>query len=235
MKSMDERLSKTAKEKTLERFEELIHLGEKVRKSIPTHPFEPENTSLLSEWRSRALNLFASVLPKGNPVLKLASNLSFVYHVEHDFEVLFGDLRGVHEDFKAGMFDRLQMRVESEVSVDLLEQSERLLSETDDRCHSYIPAAVLAGAVLEKNLRSLCERHEPSIRTTKPSGQPKAMNALVDDLKKADVLNDYWAKQLKAWVVIRNDAAHGRIEKVSPDQVNRMIEAIPDFLRTFMK
>lgn len=210
-------------------------MAHEVRCSLPDHPLDPSGTPLLSEWRSRVLNLFAAILPKTNPVLKLSTNLDFRFHEEERFDELFGFLRGVHNDFKSGLFDNLKNRIESEVSVDYLEQAARLLAEKDAGSHSYIPVAVLAGAVLEKSLRSLCERNEPPIKTVKPNGQPKAMNALIDDLKKAEVLDEIWSKQLKAWADIRNAAAHGRTEAIKPDQVKSMIGAIPSFLTQFMK
>lgn len=223
------------KEKVLKHFEELISLGESVRESIPDHPLDFGNLPLLSEWRTRVLSLFGSVLPKGSPVLKWANGQVFRYHEEQAFEELQGSLCGVFADFKAGWFENLKNQVESEVSVDLLGQAEQLMSEKEDRSFSYIPAAVLAGAVLEKNLRSLCESNEPTIHTTKPNGQPKSMNALIDDLKKAEVLDEIWAKQLKAWAGIRNAAAHGKTDEINSGLVQTMIGGIPEFLRQFMK
>ena len=210
-------------------------MSDEVRHSIPDNPLDPSCCPLLSEWRSRVLNLFAAVLSKGNPVLKLATNIDFRFHEEHSFEELFGFLRGVHDDFKSGLFDNLKNRIESEVSVDYLEQAEHLLAEKGSGHYYYIPAAVLAGAVLEKSLRSLCDRNEPPIKTVKPNGQPKAMNALIDDLKKAEVLDEIWSKQLKTWADIRNAAAHGRTEDITLDQVKSMLRGIPTFLRHFMK
>ena len=56
------------------------------------------------------------------------------------------------------MFDNLKLEIESSVSCDFLGQANALLNDKEQVDYSYLPAAVLIGAVLEKTLRSLCER-----------------------------------------------------------------------------
>jgi len=225
----------STKEKLSKQFKELIAMEPTVRGSIPTNPLDDENLVPLSEWRTRVINLLNVVLPKNNPILKSVASLNFQSNLNEKVDELFGALRGVQADFESGLFESLQKRIEAEMSVNFLEQAEQLLKEKDNHHYSYIPAAVLAGAIVEKSLRSLCERNDPPIKTVKPNGQPKAMNALIDDLKKAEVLDEIWSKQLKAWADIRNAAAHGRTEAIKPDQVKSMIGAIPSFLTQFMK
>ena len=225
----------STKEKLSKQFKELIAMEPTVRGSIPTNPLDDENLVPLSEWRTRVINLLNVVLPKNNPILKSVASLNFQSNLNEKVDELFGALRGVQADFESGLFESLQKRIEAEMSVNFLEQAEQLLKEKDNHHYSYIPAAVLAGAIVEKILRSLCERNDPPIKTVKPNGQPKTMNALIDDLKKAEVLDEIWSKQLKAWADIRNAAAHGRTEAITPDQVKTMLGAIPSFLTQFMK
>ena len=79
--------------------------------------------------------------------------------------------------------------------------------------YDHVPAAVLAGAVLEKGLRTICSQQQPEISTVSPKGEPKTMNPLIDDLKKAGVFNELKAKQLRSWADVRNKAAHGEFDQ----------------------
>jgi hypothetical protein len=54
----------------------------------------------------------------------------------------------------------------------------------------HIPAAVLAGAVLEKALRGLCQKCNPPIPIFKNTNEPLQLNALIDALKRADMFNE---------------------------------------------
>ena len=112
-------------------------------------------------------------------------------------EILF-TLSAAENDFKSDMFDDLEKRIEAVVSVNYMEQAEDLIKESTDTSRSYVPAAVLAGAVLEKNLRTLCVKNVPPISVTKPGGKKKTLNPLIDDLKAANVFNEIYARHAAA-------------------------------------
>jgi hypothetical protein len=101
------------------------------------------------------------------------------------------------------LFGNLLLEVEAEVSTDYMGQAEGLLVEGQPGKFDHVPAAVLAGAVLEKTLRTLCDQQQPPISTTRASGEQKTLNPLIDDLRKASVFNEFKAKQLRAWAAIR--------------------------------
>lgn len=86
-----------------------------------------------------------------------------------------------------------------------------------------VPAAVIAGTVLETTLRKLCKRH-PNLT---PSDNINNMN---DELAREAVYNSLQKKQVTAWAGIRNSAAHGRPEEFQPGDVDRMITGIRDFI-----
>jgi uncharacterized protein YutE (UPF0331/DUF86 family) len=61
-------------------------------------------------------------------------------------------------------------------------------------------------------------------------GEPRALNSLIDELKKAEVFNELKAKQLRSWADIRNAAAHGHFGDFSKADVAQMISGINNFL-----
>ena len=224
------------KRKLLDQFHELSVKGyELMSGKNPDALFEEVDGSLYLRWRAQVVNLLDRVLPAKSSLRKRVSEfLNFREYASRANEIL-NTLCAVEADFKSGIFDDLEKRVEAVVSVDYMEQAEGLIHESTDASKSYIPAAVLAGAVLEKSLRTLCIKNDPPISVTKPGGKKKTMNPLIDDLKAADVFNEIYAKQLKTWADIRNAAAHGQFEAFTKEQVASMIAGINQFLVNYMQ
>src|SRR5450432_1028638 len=79
-------------------------------------------------------------------------------------------LMALKEDLEAGFLDRLILRVQAESAADYLGMAESLLQEGARGQNDHIPAAVLAGAVLEHSLRDLCSRRSPPIPIVKSNG-----------------------------------------------------------------
>lgn len=153
---------------------------------------------------------------------------------QYDIPVLLGFIRGLKDDYESGMLDNISRMIEAEVTADYLGQAERLLQEGQPGKFDHVPAAVLIGATLEDALRRLCHRQMPPIALTKPSGEPKTLNPLIDDLKKAGVFNELKAKQLRSWADIRNQAAHGEFTQFNRQDVEQMIVGVENFLADYL-
>ena len=65
-------------------------------------------------------------------------------------------LEAFRDDFEQGFLDDILLKVEAEVAADYMGQAESLLKEGQPGKFDHVPAAVLAGAVLEKALKTLC-------------------------------------------------------------------------------
>jgi len=147
---------------------------------------------------------------------------------------LQGMILGLKSDYEAGLLRSIAEMIEANVTADYLEQAERLLKVNKIGNYNHVPAAVLAGAVLEDSLRRLCVRQTPPISTNKPGGQLKTLNVFIEDLKNAGLFNELKAKQLRAWADIRNAAAHGRFDEFTRADVEQMVPAIHSFLADYM-
>lgn len=225
------------KEFFLSRFAELEELAKKVSASAwqAFSGVAYVDMALLSEWRSQSLTLLRQVMPNSVPYTKQLE----VFLEDGNKKVLFDRLHGVFkgacQDFKAGMFDNLKLEIESSVSCDFLGQANALLNDGEQVDYSYLPAAVLIGAVLEKTLRSLCENANPKIETVNENGRAKKMSAMIEDLKKAGVVNEIRKRQLETWNAIRNSAAHGKLDEFTKEQVSTMLQGVQDFMAQQMK
>ena len=152
--------------------------------------------------------------------------------IDIHFGLIFGYLKGLKIDYESGMLDGLYKVIETNITYDYMSQAEQLL-EGYNHQYDHVPAAVLAGAVLEDALRRLCQRQNPPI-DTETNGKPKTLDPLITDLQTNKVINKAKAAQLRSWAQIRNAAAHGRFEEFNRSQVDEMIPSIKNFLADYL-
>jgi len=192
--------------------------------------FKGKTLAEFTELKTQAIILVYLVLPIElrvkfeNDIKKLSADSTGV-------AMLLGILEAVRKDHKNGILGLLTI-AESTVDADYMSLAEELLQEDalSPQQRHMIPAAVLAGAVLERFLRHLCEKQNPSIPIKKTDGKHKTLSALIGDLKKAEVFNKAKADELNAWAKLRNYAAHGEFKELKRSEIERMIEGIKDFM-----
>ncbi len=150
-----------------------------------------------------------------------------------NYLALQGHIRGLKTSYEEGMFDSLPNIIENNMAFDYMEQAEKLLGEGKRGQNDHVPAAVLAGCILEDRLRKLCQRQTPVIDTKKSNGNYKTLDPMIVDLLNANVFNNAKADMLKSWAKIRNYAAHGEFKEFNRADVEAMITGIKAFLADY--
>lgn len=230
--------------KYLDRFDELIEEGEAIEEKL--HPqgiriYDPAFQDLFA-WIIKCVSLLNQVVPKNHPFYSRWTN-DFLLTQKHDdgpgmntiaYNRGLAYLRGIRSDLEAGILNDLRLEIEAEISTDYMGQAEQLLTEGQSGQYDHVPAAVLAGAVLEKGLRTLCIKQTSPLPLFDEKGSPLMMNRLIDNLRKVGAFNELKAKQLRAWADIRNKAAHGEFSEFSRSDVETMIGGISNFLADYL-
>jgi hypothetical protein len=187
-----------------------------------------------TRWRVNCISLLNHVVPNPGPhesALKVFQKEMGPPGLGSAISIL----KGIKEDFERGFLDDISAAIEAEIAADYMGHAESLLREEQSGKYDHVPAAVLAGAVLEKALRTLCDRQLPRIPTVNAKNDAKTLNPLIDDLKKAGVFNELKAKQLRSWADTRNKAAHGEFNQLSKTDVEVMLQGITNFLADYLK
>jgi len=243
-------LPPSIQKKYIDRFQEMIAEGEaiKLETGITILPggaalYKSDNRLPHSKtidwerqtrWRVNCVSLLHHVVPKPGPhdsALKVFQRQMGPPALVSAISIL----KGFKVDFERGFLDDISAAIEAEIAADYMGQAESLLREGQTGKYDHVPAAALAGAVLEKSLRTLCGRQHPPILETNAKGEPKTLNPLIDDLKKAGVFNELKAKQLRSWADIRNKAAHGEFSEFTKKDVEQMLQGINNFLADYLK
>src|SRR5437867_2811149 len=146
------------------RFEELIAEGRKIiaqcgwdGKNYDRHPSE----DVYFRFRTEAMNLVRRSCGEDSDhyreLKRLAESKESANNSFYLIHAL-GVVEAAKSDFDAGLLFDIRALITAEVFADFVEQAEHLLASG-----YYIPAASLAGAVLEDALRKLCERDRITI------------------------------------------------------------------------
>ncbi|AFY82876.1 hypothetical protein [Oscillatoria acuminata] len=245
-------------EKYLTRFDELIEKGNELCNKVKEIP-EPnpitltiirelteEENNLLHEqitiWEIQYFSLIDKIIPSKSTHRSIIDdkNKCRFYTRKGMLKTYLSQLKGIKEDYVAGMFSDLALEIEAEIAADYMGQAEHLLTEDSKGKYNHVPAAVLAGAVLEKGLRTLCLKHELPVTVQKNDnsrGKVRflSMGPLIQSLTKAGVFESNKGNQLTTWAGIRNSAAHGREEEFKKEDVESMIKGIKIFLDEYLQ
>jgi hypothetical protein len=202
-------LPKNIRTQFLARFDELITEGKEIAHSIVVIPPHTRgNVSVLytqynwdpqrlGRWKTNCLALLDPFAKQGTKLKEQADRFSKATGKKPEVEYCLGVLEAFRDSLEKGFLDDLVLKVEAEIAADYMAQAEGLLQEGQEGKFDHVPAAVLAGAVLEKSLRTLCSQQQPPIPTVNANGEPKTLNPLIDELKKVNVFNKLKAKHLR--------------------------------------
>lgn len=216
-------------QKIISRLDELIERGHKIEKTKKTPPsnfigFDSTVDSQdANQWYASAKSILSKAFGSSSEHYQLFDSCFNKGVTFSPLIIGIGILKAAKEDYELGYVQDIRNLVIAELFSDLLEQASELLE-----AGYYGPAAVLAGAVFEDNLRKLC-----SIHSVELSDKPKLdyMNA---QLAKVNVYNKLTQKRITAIADIRNSAAHGKWSEFTVEDVVDMIKWITNFTETHL-
>jgi hypothetical protein len=135
-----------------------------------------------------------------------------------------GIVKAAQHDFESGLLFDVRALVAAEILGDFIDQAQTLLD-----AGYHVPAASLAGAVLEDSLRKLCGRQ--GIRIPEDTKIDK-LNRL---LAKAGAYNKLTQKQITAHEELRNNADHGHSDRFTNDDVSQLVKWMRRFAKEYLQ
>lgn len=213
---------KLLEQKITERITQLNELGNKI---IIESKISGYSTPDYSEWKSGTLNILKKVAGEQSDYYQdFLSELHNTGHPKYYVEYGSGILNSLKKDLELGFLGKIENLLLAEVFTDFLEMSEHLLEQG-----YYIPAASLAGGVLEDSLRKISIKHN----ITYP--EKTKINSLNSELVKVNIYNALVAKQIIAHADIRNNADHGNFKEFNKQDVIEMVKWIRNFITTYLE
>jgi len=195
-----------------------------------------DNNNLSVEFyavRTQFLSLIELISPSKDFAKRISDDVRKLD--EYRAKSLLGNIQAVKADYEEGLLDKVTRLIEANVNADYMALAEQLYKEGKlTEPISHLPAAVLAGAVLEDALRRLCARQTPTVTTVKRNGEPKMMMALIDELRDVGIYNELLGSKLRHWAHIRNKAAHGEFGEFKRSDVDEMLKGIRTFITDYL-
>ncbi len=208
-------------EQIVAEFAKLIEEGRGIMTSCG---YNPRSSAVWGGWpsdddyfrvRTRASNLVRRACGEGSAHVR---ELESVGRESQELPKVVGILEAAKRDFEGGFLFNLKALVEAEILGDFLDQAWALFA-----AGFHVPAASLAGAVLEDTLRKMSDAAKISYAAN------TKIDSLNIELAKASIYDKLKQKQITAWADIRNNADHGHFDKFTKTDVEDMIKWVQRF------
>jgi hypothetical protein len=151
-------------------------------------------------------------------------------YVGNSIHHLIGVVKALKLDLEDDYLKSVGEIITSEVFINYIDMAEYLLNTGYKD-----PAAVIAGSTLEIHMKKICLKN--NIPTEYQNSKQKMVNSKCDSLNaelcKNAIFNSAKQKQITAWLAIRNDAAHGKYENYSKEDVEIFIKGLINFIGDF--
>lgn len=214
----------TTTQKITEKFERLLAEGKQILqttgwdgKDYRTHPDDID----YRRFRTQALNLIRIVCGAQSDHYKELSRIAEGDGSESNsyfFKDCFGVLQAAKSDFDDGLLFDLRAVVAAEVLGEFIDQAQVLLE-----AGYHLPAASLAGAILEDAMRKLANARGLTVP------EKTSIDALNADLGRTGAYGKLVHKRITALAEVRNNADHGHFDKVSKDDADDMVRYVRRF------
>lgn len=179
-------------------------------------------------FKTRALNLIRRAFGVDSDhyqeLQRLGDNLVAGEQEFTSFAACLGIVEAAQHDLEAGLLFDMKALIGAELLSDFIEQADTLLA-----AGYHIPAASLAGAVLEDTLRKLW------IRNGWPLPEKSNINSLSVELAKTGKIIRLTQKQLTVHAEVRNNADHGHYVRVTPADVEEMVKWVRRFAEEHLR
>lgn len=213
----------------IRRVDELIKMGATVQATRysegQSYPVFYVKDAAMAGFRTACLSFIERVYGKDQihfSQFREQTGDCFYSHSERAIAIL----DAIRTELDGGWLFEVKALVAAELYSDFLEQSDHLLSQGYKDA-----AAVMIGSVLEEHLRQLCQSHSVDTHDIKDGDRvPRKADRINSELAKASVYSALEAKQITAWLAIRNSAAHGKYTEYTEDQVKNLALGVPSFI-----
>lgn len=128
-------------------------------------------------------------------------------------------LTSAKEQVESGLLYKIEDLVAADFFDSVIEQSKELLKKGFKD-----PAAILGRVVIERTFKSICKKNDIEF------SKDNTASILNDNLKKGGVFTQSQWRLIQSYIDIGNNAAHGKFDQYSKEDVNKMLEYIENHL-----
>jgi hypothetical protein len=213
----------------LKRLDEIIAIGNETVATCDgcAGPYDVEmvRPEAMARFRAASLSFIERVYGKSHSHYLLFTSET-PGAVLRDAQCGLAILQAIQSELQGGWLFTVTGLVAAELFSDFLEMAQHLLySGYKDS------AAVMIGSVLEEHLRQLCLKHDIGMEDERDGKMvPRKADRLNAELEKNDVYSKLDQKLITAWLDLRNNAAHGKYQEYTEEQVRQQLSGATEFM-----
>ena len=213
----------------LRRADQLIEMGKAVMSTAYStggqYNIDYVKDAAMAGFRSAVLSFVERIYGSAHPHYEQFENKA-KGHYRSNAEMAIAILEAIRDEIAGGWLVGIKSLVSAELFADFLEMAEHLL-ETGYKD----PAAVMGGSVLEEHLRQLCHKAGIDVEEDRDGKSvPRKADRLNAELTKVDIYTKLDQKLITAWLDLRNNAAHGKYDGYTAEQVKQMLMGVTEFM-----
>lgn len=206
----------------------LSYVEQRAQETLATEHHHEINFALFNGFRSAGLSFLKSLFGETHPYyteFNKKTCSSGYYQLLSAIEIL----KSLRTEIENNWLISFKDIVSADIFSDFLEMAKYLLENKYKDA-----AAVIIGSVLENHLKHLCSKN--NIETTyEKDGRFISIKAdrLNADLASAKIYNKVVQTNITAWLALRNNAAHGKYDEYTIEQVKMMHTGVSDFIMRY--
>ena len=204
----------------------LISLCEQVLKTRRNteHRSDQVENRVHNKYKSASLSFLKQYYGDSHPYYESFKSYDSSYGPT--VECSLGILEAVLDEINEGWYKSIRGVISAELFSDFIEMANHLLNEGYKDA-----AAVMLGSTLEEHLRQLSRDNDIDIEIeSRGKIVPKKADVVNAELAKNEIYGKLDQKNVIAWLGLRNDAAHGKYDNYSKEQVPLFSQALNDFM-----
>ena len=216
----------------LEQLDQVLELYKTIDSSSQYSDFSDVLFSAYGQFRASAIAVINRVAGPDSVYVKEIDILPM--HRDHgsnnsNIPVIAGIVQALRDDVARDFLESARELIHGELFSDFLEMADFLVSEGYKDA-----AAIMGGGVLETHIHQLCIKHSILLEdTVRGQVQIKRADRLNDELVSANVYSKLDQKNVKAWLDLRNKAAHAEYNQYTIEQVSLLLQSIRDFISRY--
>lgn len=141
--------------------------------------------------------------------------------IKNEIQMLIGHLSALLTDLENGLLANIEYTISANSFLDFFEHARHYLHQ-----NKKMEASVIASSVFEDTIRKIGRKNELEF--------PK-LDRLIDELKKAEVINSTEMKKFKFFAGIRNEAMHANWDSITIDDIKDLIKGVEQSIEKYLK
>jgi hypothetical protein len=182
------------------------------------------------DWRVRCTLFLGGLLASDSAALHLVDRFKTLDASADALAEGLGILRALRRSIAEGALSGAELQLRRLLLSEMLNEAERLLTAGQLTLFDHAAPAVLAGAVLDEAVRTLCASLEKPLRTQDDEDRPIPLERLIRSLGRREVLDDAARGRLLAFAGFYRHAVQGAFDAFDQSDATAMVTELRGFI-----